>query len=195
MIIKDIVKISNRKVFLTIWVFILFLSGCTLDLLDDRPTSKISLVMDSGPYAGQQMTFSTSNGDNELQYYINKNTTRLFCQGLKSQNGHILNSSSSVNSAWVGNPGPGTFNAINFTNPTQSVSGDFELSFVDGEFIGISIPAGTSIQIDDYGPVGALVKGSMEFTVRVVHEKNGSTSSYQSFITIEFEIPRGQDVE
>ncbi|MEO6189511.1 MAG: hypothetical protein ABIO44_03175, partial [Saprospiraceae bacterium] len=75
-------------------------NSCVLDPDLNSAKTEITLVFSSGPLANKELKFTSNNKTDELQFYISKNTTRVFVQPLISAENRGMSTSSSINLAW-----------------------------------------------------------------------------------------------
>lgn len=186
----------NHRKFQAIFVAILFLTlqlSCVTDPLPSGGATEIRINFSAGPYAGQTLVFTTDNAETDLRYYKVDQKTRVYCQPLHSSDGRNMQSSSSVNFAWLGTAGSGIFTTINFLDPKSQSSGTIDLSYSDGESLLMYWPSGEQITVDEYNEPGNIVKGHNVFKGELLHEKNGQTKAYSCECDVSFKIHRGAD--
>lgn len=172
---------------------VITMQSCIDDPNLGNAKTAISIQFDKGPYANQTLEFVTNNSSDELQFHVGKNTTRVFCQPLKSVDERGMNNSSSINFAWQGANVSGNFTASNFATPSSAFAGDIELNYSDGEFLSASIPKGVLLTISSYLEVGELVSGSTSFSTDLSYEKGGNSNVVTTNCELTFKIIRGVD--
>lgn len=190
-------KIKGLFIHRLLWIFLILvcikLESCTIDPLNNTEPGSVSISFQGGPYDGKQLILKTNNEEDDLQFYISKNSSRLYCQPLLSSDNRTLNSKSSLNFAWMGGTQPGSFNLINFLNPSSNTAGNLELEYLDGEYLSIGIPKNTLLDVTEYNGVGEKIVGLCNFQEQLIHELNGVSKVYNVQCFIEFSLQRGAD--
>ncbi|MDQ3142776.1 MAG: hypothetical protein M3Q56_11080 [Bacteroidota bacterium] len=185
-----------KTFYIALVCFILMLNSCEVDNSGTgfAGPSEINLRMNGGPYSGENFALQSTNFQDDLNFKIGNNLTRVFVEPLEERSNNRLVATSSINLAWSGSAIPGTYSAIFITDPLFTIAGSLVLQFQNGDELLSNIPKGALITISEYGEIGEAVVGQLTFTNQLDFMFNNRPGRVNNIdFVIDFKLKRGEN--